>query len=131
GDIPRAEVGAAVSELFDKFKVARMYIDPRHWESQADDWAFEYGDDRVIQWPTNSVPRMYPALNRYLIDLIGGATTHDGCVMTRTHALNARKVDKPGDQFILGKPSEHQKIEALRAEVLDHEAAADSRGAGR
>src|SRR5699024_7950707 len=86
GDIPRSEVRAAVSELFDKFKVARMYIDPRHWESQADDWAFEYGDDRVVQWPTNSVPRMYPALNRYLIDLIEGATTHDGCVMTRTHA---------------------------------------------
>src|SRR5699024_177357 len=130
GNIPRTEVQAAVSELFDKFKVARMYIDPRHWESQADDWAFEYGDDRVIQWPTNSVPRMYPALNRYLIDLIERATTHDGCVMTRTHALNARKVAKPGDRFILGKPSEHQKIDALMADVLAHEAAADSRAAG-
>ena len=130
GRIPRSEVVAAVAELFDRFKVARMYVDPRHWETQSDAWALEHGEDVVILWPTNSVNRMFPALNRYLTDLDEGSTTHDDCPITRTHALNARKLAKPGDKFILGKPSEHQKIDALMADVLAHEAAADALAAG-
>lgn len=130
GRVPRSEVIAAVDELFARFKVARMYVDPRHWETQADQWALEHGEDVVILWPTNSITRMFPALNRYLTDLDEGATTHDDCPITRTHALNARKLAKPGDKFILGKPSEHQKIDALMADVLAHEAAADARAAG-
>lgn len=130
GRIPRSEVLAAVAELFDRFKVALMYVDPRHWETQADQWALEHGDEVVIVWPTNSIGRMFPALDRYLTDLVEATTTHDDCQTTRTHALNARKVAKPGDKFILGKPSEHQKIDALMADVLAHEAAADARVAG-
>lgn len=130
GKVPRSEVVAAVAEMFERFTVARMYVDPRHWETQADAWALEHGEDVVVIWPTNSITRMFPALNRYVTDLDEGATTHDGCPITRTHALNARKLAKPGDKFILGKPSEHQKIDALMADVLAHEAAADARAAG-
>ena len=128
--MPRSEVVAAVAEMFDRFTIARMYVDPRHWETQADAWALEHGEEVVVIWPTNSVTRMFPALNRYLTDLVEGSTTHDGDPITRTHALNARKLAKPGDKFILGKPSEHQKIDALMADVLAHEAAADARAAG-
>lgn len=47
GRIPRGEVNAAVSELFTRYKVARFYVDPRHWETQADQWATEHGEDIV------------------------------------------------------------------------------------
>jgi hypothetical protein len=130
GRVPRAEVIAAVAEVFAQYRVARMYVDPRHWETQADQWALEHGEDVVVLWPTNAVARMFPALNRYLTDLVEGTTTHDDCQITRTHALNARKLAKPGDKFILGKPSEHQKIDALMADVLTHEAASDARSTG-
>lgn len=130
GRVPRSEVIAAVDELFSRFTVARMYVDPRHWETQADAWALEHGDEVVVLWSTNSITRMFPALNRYLTDLDEAATSHDACQITRTHALNARKLAKPGDKFILGKPSEHQKIDALMADVLAHEAAADARAEG-
>lgn len=130
GRVPRSEVLAAVDEVFSTYRVARMYVDPRHWETQADQWALEHGEDIVVLWPTNSITRMFPALNRYLTDLIEASTTHDACPITKTHALNARKVAKPGDKFILGKPSEHQKIDALMADVLSHEAASDARAAG-
>ena len=43
------------------------------------------------------------------------------------HALNARMIAKPGDKFILGKPSEHQHIDLCMADVLAHEAASDAR----
>jgi phage terminase large subunit-like protein len=73
---------------------------------------------------------MFDALNRYQTDMAEGATTHAADVTFRTHALNARKVAKPGDKFILGKPSDHQKIDVLMADVLAHEAAADQRSEG-
>lgn len=130
GRIPRSEVLAAVMEIFAKYKVERFYVDPRHWETQADQWALEHGEDVVIQWPTNSIGRMFDALTRFLEDTIEGVTTHDGDPVAKTHALNARKVAKPGDKYVLGKPSEHQKIDVLMADVLAHEAAADARAEG-
>lgn len=130
GQIPRGEVQAAVSELFATLDVLRMYVDPRHWETQADLWALEHGEDVVVQWSTNTISRMFPALDRYHTDLAEGSTTHDDDVTARTHALNARKVAKPGDKYILGKPSQHQKIDVLMADVLAHEAASDQRVAG-
>ena len=130
GRIPRGEVNAAVDEVFRRYKVSRLYVDPRHWETQADVWATEHGEDRVIQWPTNSITRMFPALIRYREDLAESLTTHQPDETFKASALAARKVAKPGDKFILGKPAEHLKIDVLMADVLAHEAAADSRAAG-
>lgn len=130
GRIPRGEVKAAMAEIFATFDVARAYIDPRHWETQADEWALEHGDDVVVLWPTNQINRMFDALSRFLEDTTQLATTHDGDSTATLHALAARKVAKPGDKYILGKPSENQKIDVLMADVLAHEAAADMRADG-
>ena len=130
GRIPRSEVNAAVAEVFARFKVARFYVDPRHWETQADQWALEHGDDVVVVWPTNQIGRMFEALSRFLEDTAEQATTHDGDPTAKVHALAARKLAKPGDKYILGKPAESQKIDILMADVLAHEAAADQRAEG-
>lgn len=130
GRIPRGEVNAAVAEMFARYQVARFYVDPRHWETQADAWALEYGEDVVVQWPTNVINRMFAALVRFLEDTTELSTTHDGDKTARVHALAARKVAKPGDKYILGKPAESQKIDILMADVLAHEAAADQRAEG-
>lgn len=130
GRIPREEVKAAVSEVFSRYSVARMYVDPRHWETQADEWAAEHGDDVVVQWPTNQITRMFDALSRYVEDVAGLLTTHDGDPTMKLHALAARKLAKPGDKYIIGKPAENQKIDLLMADILAHEAAADMRALG-
>lgn len=130
GRIPRDEVSTAVAEMFDRYDVARMYVDPRHWETQADAWALEFGDDVVVTWPTNQIGRMFDALVRFLEDTAEKVTRHDGDSTMKLHALAARKVAKPGDKYILGKPAETQKIDLLMADVLAHEAAADQRAAG-
>src|SRR5690606_20108586 len=112
------------------YNVGRMYVDPRHWETQADEWALEHGDDTVVLWPTNQISRMFDGLVRFLEDTAEKTTTHDGDPVAKASALNARKVAKPGDRYILGKPSEHQKIDVLMADVLTHEAASDMRALG-
>lgn len=130
GRIPRGEVATAVAEVFARYDVTRLYVDPRHWETQADQWASTFGDDVVVLWPTNQIKRMYSALTRFLEDTAERLTTHDDDATVKTHAMNARRVAKPGDMYILGKPSEHQKIDLLMADVLAHEAAADARAEG-
>lgn len=130
GRIPREEVKAAFAEVFATYKVARVYVDPRHWETQADEWAAEHGEDVVIQWPTNQIGRMHPALVRMLEDSAERLTTHDDEHAFRLHMLAARKVARPGDRFLLGRPSESQKIDIAMADVLAHEAAADMRADG-
>jgi hypothetical protein len=130
GRIPRGEVTAAISEVMTRYKVARLYCDPRHWETQIDAWAADHGEDVVTEWVTGRIGPMFDALVRYREDLTEGITTHSDDSTMKLHALAARKVAKSADRFILGKPSENQKIDLLMADVLAHEAAADERAAG-
>ena len=130
GRIPRGEVNAAMDEVMRRYSVSRIYCDPRHFETQIEAWATEHGEDVVLEFPTNSIQRMFNALLRYREDLAEGLTTHSDDALMKAHALAARKVAKPGDKFLLGKPSENQKIDLEMADVLAHEAAADARAAG-
>lgn len=129
GRIPRNEVHAAVEQLMGRYRVQRMYCDPREWETEVEDWMARYGESRVVKF-YNTLHRIFPALERYRVDLLECASHHVDDMAFRTHALNARRVAKPGDKYLLGKPSDHQKIDLLMADVIAHEAAADSRADG-
>ena len=130
GRIPRSEVNAAVDELFSKYDVARFYCDPHPWETQVDDWSLRYGSDIVVPWPTNQIGRMYDALTRFLQDTADHPPTHRVDATAKLHMMAARKVAKPGDRYVLGKPSQNQKIDITMADILAHEAAADMRQLG-
>ena len=130
GRIPRSEVDACVSELFRKYRVMRFYCDPHPWETQVDEWGERYGEDTVVAWPTNQVGRMYDALVRFREDTADGTTTHSPDPTAKLHMMAARMVAKPGDRFVLGKPSENQKIDISMADILAHEAASDMRALG-
>lgn len=130
GRIPRGEVHAAVSEIFETFRVARMYADPPDWRSEIGDWALEHGEEHVFEWPTYRIVAMHAAIQRFETDLATGRISQDGCPLTDMHMRNARKVPKPGDRYILGKPAQHQKIDAAMGSILAHEAAADAHAAG-
>ena len=77
GEIPRAEVQAAVAELFERFTVVRFYLDPELWQSEIDDWAARYGPKVVVQWPTYRTRQMAAALERLKTDVAAGSLTHD------------------------------------------------------
>lgn len=130
GTIPRDLVHVAVAELFETFEVARMYCDPHDWYSEIGEWSVAYGDNHVFEWPTNKVSRMYPEIRRFEVDLAQGKVTQDGCPIAAVHAANAKKVAKFNQQYVLGKPSNHQKIDVIMARILAHTAAADARESG-
>lgn len=128
--IPHGEVDAAVDELFARFEVVRMYADPEDWETDIEAWALRHGEEKVIPWPTNSVTRMYPEIRRFEADLREGRIRHDGCPQTALHMGNAKKVGKPGQKYILGKPNENQKIDLAMTRILANAAVRDALAAG-
>lgn len=130
GTIPRGEVLAAVDEMFSTWKVGRFYCDPQDWYSEIGDWALTHGEEHVSEWPTNKIDRMFHAIRRFEMDLASGRITQDGCPITEIAIANCRKVAKPGQKYVLGKPTDHQKIDPAMASILAHEAAADAREAG-
>lgn len=138
GRIPRAEVDVAVAEIASEYEIVRAYCDPHDWESQIDEWAAKYGEKVFIQWPTNSINRMWAALERVLTDVANPESpfTHDGDLDVSTHVRNAVVRSRGLDpvtkkrKYILGKPEEHQKIDYAMSSVLAHEAVMDAIAGG-
>lgn len=132
GQVPRLEVRAAVAELFDRFTVVRFYIDPPYWETEADEFAAQYGEKRVVRWETYRPVQMHAAAERLVTDVLKADSgfTHDGCEITGLHVRNARKSARPNGRYVLKKASPAQKIDAAVTSVICHEAAGDVTAAG-
>ncbi|MFF4417081.1 hypothetical protein ACFYY8_31560 [Streptosporangium sp. NPDC001559] len=132
GQVPRLEVAAAFDELMARYKVVRAYIDPPGWTSEIDAWAEQYGDKVVIRWATYRIVQMHAANERLLTDVnkSDSGFTHDGCPQTAIQIRNARKAPRPGERYVLAKPSQGQKIDLTVSSVLTHEAAGDATAAG-
>jgi hypothetical protein len=127
GQVPRLEVATAVDELMGRLQVARFYFDPPYWSTEGDAWAAKYGEKRVVRWETYRPVQMHAAAERLLTDVgkTDSGWTHDGCPVTATHVRNARKLARPGMRYVLGKPSQAQKIDAAVTSIICHEAAND------
>lgn len=130
GVTPRLEVHAAWAEIARTYRLRKVYCDPFKWATELDEWDLQYGPEVFVEWRTNQPRRMHDALDRFSTDLTSGALTHDGCLVTALHMSNARKIARTNDTYILGKPAQHQKIDAAVTSVLAHEAAADERASG-
>ena len=112
GRIPRAEVSAAWAELNDRYRIERAYCDPGFrdelsWESEIEAWDRAYGPKKFMPWSMSGSSRIgavYEALRRFEADLTTHRITQDGCPVTRTHMMNARKVAKTLERYGLAKP---------------------------
>ena len=138
GRIPRAEVNAAVAELASEFEIVRAYCDPMFWESEIDQWAADYGEKVFVKWVTGRVSQMHAALDRFQTDVYNAESgfSHDGDPLVRVHVQNAvvrARALNPltkQRQYIIGKPTEHQKMDFTMSSALAHEAVMDAIAAG-
>lgn len=141
GRMPRIQVHDAWQEVCDRFGVRRVYcdpgfndeFDPTSWKTEIETWDLKHGPDVFVPWQMGGSTRLravHSALVRFESDLTQKAFTHDGCPVTAKHVGNARKIPKPGDRYILGKPGQTQKIDMGVTSVLCHEAACDQRADG-
>ncbi|MGJ7877894.1 hypothetical protein [Streptomyces rochei] len=139
GQVPRAEVRAAMDQLMNRYDVVRLYADPPYWDTEVDDWVDQYGEERVIRWYTRRMVQMHSAAERLKTDVVKRNTadgqrassfTHDGCELTQAHVENTRQAERPSGLYVLRKASPAQKIDACVASVLAHEALGDVIAAG-
>lgn len=135
GQVPRAEVRAAMGQVMRRYDVVRAYMDPPYWETEIDDWVDEYGEECIIRWHTRRIVQMHAACERLKTDVLkrgsdGTAFTHDGCPITESHIANTRQAARPMDRYVLRKASPPQKIDATIPSILAHEALGDVIAAG-
>ncbi|ELP61762.1 hypothetical protein PV735_11330 [Streptomyces turgidiscabies] len=135
GQVPRAEVRAAMDQIFRRYDVVRAYMDPPYWETEIDEFVDLYGEERVIRWHTRRIVQMHSACERLRTDVLkrnspGAAFTHDGCPITQSHIENTRAAARPMDRYVLRKASPAQKIDATIPSTIVHEALGDVIAAG-
>jgi hypothetical protein len=132
GRVPRLDVLAAFDYLFATFDVVRAYLDPPGWESQVSYLQGKHGTDRVIEFPTYALRRIHPALERFRTDLTDPTS---GLMLDRDaraaqHFANAIIRPRAAQAYIIGKPTQVQKIDIAMSSVLAHEATQDAIAAG-
>lgn len=137
-EVPVADVNIAIAQAFERWNVWRLYGDPPYWETPLDEWAGEYGDDRVIRWWTNRTKQMAYALKAWSGDWREGVLSHDGDPRLERHIANAvRQPTKIRDEdggwmWVIRKdgPKSPRKIDLAMAACLSWEARGDALRAG-
>ena len=130
-EVPRSEVIAKIRETFARYNVSRMYADPHEWRSDIEALAREFGEDRVIPWPTSRFVAMAAALDRLHSGLRLGDVWHDDDPLAAEHYGNAY-VDWRGRLRLVRKeyPNSPRKIDIVIGDALALEARADAIAAG-
>lgn len=144
-EVPEDQVSEAVEAAFKRWRVWRMYCDPRYWETAVAGWAGQYkerGADPkeapVLEWWTNRWKPMAYAVRSYHSAMAAGDVCHDGDPALRRHLGNAVRsylVQKDEDGKPLWviykeRPDSPHKIDAAMAGTLSWEARTDARTAG-
>jgi hypothetical protein len=86
----------------------------------------------VIEWPPYRVHPMHAALERFRTDLTDPSSrlTLDGDTRAVQHFANAIVRPRASQTYIIGKPTQAQKIDIAMSSVLAHEAVSDAIAAG-
>lgn len=137
-EVPVGEVRALVADTFERYDVWKLYADPPYWESIVDEWAGEYGEERVVLWWTNRLRPIGHAVRAFATSIATGDLTHDGDVQLRRHIANAVKKplrvrddeDKPLWSIQKDRPDSTRKIDGAMAAVLSWEARGDAVASG-
>lgn len=126
-EVPRLEVLSTIREAFGRYTVSRAYMDPHEWRSDIEVLAQEFGEERVIAFPTNSYARMATALDRLHSGLRKGEVWHDNDLLAAEHYGNAY-VDMRGRSRLVRKeyPNSPRKIDSVIGDALALEARADA-----
>lgn len=135
--IPTAEVDRVVRDTYGAYKVATMFADPYKWQDYLDAWSSSFGEERVVQFPTNVEQRFDKAIDRFTTAAANGEMTHDGDPVLTRHVRNtvivkgSRKKPRPGEDetlqthyFKLAKRADGAWIDGAVAATLAHAAAA-------
>jgi len=132
-EVPGDEVDQRVAQMFDRFKVQRMYADPYLWVAELGEWAGRFGDTRVLSFATRLVLKTGMACMALAQSISAGVVAHDGDSLFAEHIGNAFRQDTnlradddtPVWTISKERPGSPRKIDAAMAAVLAWQARTD------
>ena len=125
------EVEQTLEQLFDRYKVQRMYGDPYYWTTEMRGWAGRWGDQKVLEYATTQYKRIGLACKSLADAINDSQVKHDGGSILTSHIGNAVRQElnlRGDDEVPLWTISKERrggplKIDAAMAAVLAWEAA--------
>jgi phage terminase large subunit-like protein len=99
--------------------------DPWGWRSELEAWEERFGDEVVLEWPTNATARMGPACDRFYTAVREGNLSHDGDHRLAAHVAHAHvKTTTYGGVIVKDGRGSPRKIDAAVASVVAFDRAA-------
>jgi hypothetical protein len=140
--VPRAAVDSAVHDAFGTFSVQGFFADVALWESYISEWDNHYGESLAVRSPLGkdsigwdmraSLKTSTMAHERLMRSVFDKKIKHDGDLMLRRHALNARRAtNNYGISFRKESKDSPRKVDAYAALLLAHEAVMELRARGK
>lgn len=135
--VPVSEVDEAVTAMFERYAVWRLYADPPYWQAWIAAWHARW-PERAIEWWTNRRGPMTAALEGFHTAISDGSLSHDGHEALARHIGNAQRHDlnqrddlgRPLWLIRKERPDSPHKIDLAMAAVLSWEARNDAIAAG-
>ena len=127
-------VDSLMLDLFDRYAVWRVYIDPQRIEPLVNRWQGRWSDRRVVEWFTNRPKQIAWAVRQHVSAVHAGDLSHDGDETLTRHIRQAvrRKVNVKDDDnrqmYTLSKDRPHspRKMDGAMAAVISWEARGDA-----
>lgn len=131
GEIPRAEVDAAVARAFGTYDVVGFFSDVHPFESYIDKWEEEYAERLCVRarerypigWDMRgSKAETTRAAESFHSAIVEGDVRHDGDKLFAQHVHNARRMpNNYGVTFRKESPFSSKKVDACAAAMLARE----------
>lgn len=132
GRIDKKDVCRVVADAFDQYKVLSMYVDPPYWWDEITDWQAEYGEKKVLEFPTNAWKRMSQACTTFYAAVVDDVLTHDGDPRLAQHLANCRTKPTPGGDVVVKESKDSpRKIDLAVGAVLAYAQAATIKARGK
>lgn len=129
--VPRAQVLATFRRALSERVVSRAYCDPHEWRTDIAAVAAEFGDEKVVEFPTTRDTPMGAALDRLHADITNRVTFQDGDKAILDHYGNAYVRWKAKLRLVRKEyPNSPRKIDGVVGDALAYEARADAIAAG-
>lgn len=115
--VPRLEVREAIRDAMETYNVVRLFADPPYWRSEIAEWQAEYGDKKVVSFPTFNDTKMIAAGDSFTTMVRAGQITHADDPVLDAHVGNAKR-RKTRSGWRPEKKSNLRHIDALIAAIL-------------
>jgi phage terminase large subunit-like protein len=128
--VPIADVEDAIRAACKGWRVIEVAADPYRWQRSIDQLLSE--GIPMVEWPTNSVPRMVPATQKFTEAVLDGRLTHDGDPRLARHVENCVvKRDRYGPRITKESKMSARKIDLAVAAVVAYDRATQVRPPAR